>query len=280
MKFKTKPLITITLAVLLFLGLVAWTIWSNTALQLNRYTVKSAQLPEAFNGYRIAHISDLHNAEKGRDNEKLLSVLREAKPDMIAVTGDLIDSRRTDMDVALRFMEQAMLIAPCYYVSGNHEARIDTYDALKAGLDQLGVIVLTNEMMGVGRNGEMITLLGLEDPDFQTTDASLQVAKKLEELSANQAEFTVLLSHRPELFTVYADHNIDLVLAGHTHGGQFRLPLLGAVVAPDQGLFPKYDAGLYTEGETNMIISRGIGNSVLPFRFNSCPEVVLVELHK
>lgn len=280
MKFKTKPLITFSLAVLLFLGLVAWTIWSNTALQLNRYTVKSAQLPEAFNGYRIAHISDLHNAEKGRDNEKLLSVLREAKPDMIAVTGDLIDSRRTDMDVALRFMEQAMLIAPCYYVSGNHEARIDTYDALKAGLDQLGVIVLTNEMMGVGRNGEMITLLGLEDPDFQTTDASLQVAKKLEELSANQAEFTVLLSHRPELFTVYAGHNIDLVLAGHTHGGQFRLPLLGAVVAPDQGLFPKYDAGLYTEGETNMIISRGIGNSVLPFRFNSCPEVVLVELHK
>ena len=280
MRLKKKPLMILIVSVALLLGLLAWIIWSNTALELNTYTIECDQLPAAFNGYRIAHISDLHNAEIGNDNEKLLSVLSKAKPDMIAVTGDLIDSRRTDMEVALRFMEKAMLIAPCYYVSGNHEARIDTYDALKAGLDQLGVIVLTNEMIGVTRNGEMIALLGLEDPDFQTTDASLQVATKLEELPVSQTEFTVLLSHRPELFNVYADYNLDLVLTGHTHGGQFRLPFVGAVIAPDQGLFPKYDAGLYTKGETNMIISRGIGNSVLPFRFNNCPEIIVVELHK
>ena len=280
MRLKKKPLVILIVAVALLSGLIAWIIWSNTALELNTYIIKSNQLPAVFDGYRIAHISDLHNAEIGKDNEKLLSLLKEAKPDMIAVTGDLIDSRRTDMDVALRFMEQAMLIAPCYYVSGNHEARIDTYDTLKAGLDELGVTVLTNEMIGVTHNGEMIAVLGLEDPDFQTMDASLQVATKLEELPVSQTEFTVLLSHRPELFNVYADYNLDLVLTGHTHGGQFRLPFVGAVIAPDQGLFPKYDAGLYTKGETNMIISRGIGNSVLPFRFNNCPEIIVVELHK
>ena len=91
--------------------------------------------------------------------------------------------------------------------------------------------------------------------------------------------FTLLLSHRPELFEVYVDSNVDLVLSGHAHGGQFRLPLIGGLAAPNQGLFPEYDSGLYTEGNTNMIVSRGIGNSIVPFRFNNRPEVILIELH-
>ena len=104
------------------------------------------------------------------------------------------------------------------------------------------------------------------------------MSSKLKELHTDGDEFTILLSHRPELFDTYVDHDIDLVLSGHAHGGQFRLPFIGGLVAPNQGLFPEYDAGLYTEGSTNMLVSRGVGNSIFPFRINNRPEVILIEL--
>ncbi len=103
---------------------------------------------------------------------------------------------------------------------------------------------------------------------------------KLSELMSDNDKYTLLLSHRPELFEVYVKCGADLVLSGHAHGGQFRLPFVGGLVAPNQGLFPEYDAGLYTEGNTNMVVSRGVGNSILPFRFNNRPEVILIELEK
>ena len=101
---------------------------------------------------------------------------------------------------------------------------------------------------------------------------------KLQALKGDKDAYTILLSHRPELFDIYVKSGVDLVLSGHAHGGQFRLPFLGGLVAPNQGLFPEYDSGLYTSGNTNMIVSRGIGNSIIPIRFNNRPEVVLLEL--
>ena len=132
---KRKLMIVLTVVASLLIALVIWTVWGNTALELNTYTVSSGRLPEAFDGYRIAHISDLHNAEMGKDNEKLLDMLRETEPDIIAITGDIIDSRNTNIDIALQFTKAAMEIAPCYYVTGNHEARISKYDELKAGME-------------------------------------------------------------------------------------------------------------------------------------------------
>ena len=259
---KKKRTIILAIAAVL-LALVVWTVWGNTALELNTYTVGSKELPDAFDGYRIAHVSDLHNAEMGDGNEKLLAVLREADPDIIAITGDLIDSRNTNIEVALAFAEKAMKIAPCYYVTGNHEARVSECAELKAGLEAAGVVVL-------------------EDPSFNTDylfgDSASVVSNTLAEISTEDEGFAVLLSHRPELFDTYVACGVDLALSGHAHGGQFRLPFVGGLVAPNQGLFPKYDSGLYTEGNTNMIVSRGIGNSILPFRFNNRPEVILIEL--
>ena len=100
----------------------------------------------------------------------------------------------------------------------------------------------------------------------------------LTELLDEEDGYTILLSHRPELFEVYAENNIDLIFSGHAHGGQFRIPFVGGLIAPNQGLFPKYDAGIYEEGNTTMVVSRGIGNSIVPFRINNRPEIVLVEL--
>ena len=278
---KKKRTIIIAVAAVL-LALAVWTVWSNTALELNTYTVSSEALPDAFDGYRIAHVSDLHNAEMGDGNEKLLAMLREAELDMIAITGDMIDSRNTDVEVALNFAEKAMQIAPCYYVTGNHEARVSEYDELKAGLEACGVVVLENKRAKIELSGETITLLGVDDPSFNTDylvgDSASVVSNTLAEISTEDDGFTVLLSHRPELFDTYVESGMNLVFSGHAHGGQFRLPLIGGLAAPNQGLFPKYDSGLYTDGDTNMIVSRGIGNSIFPFRFNNRPEVILVEL--
>lgn len=263
-------------------ALSLWIAWGNTALELNTYTVTSDKLPDAFEGYRIAHVSDLHNAEMGKDNEKLLAMLRNAAPDIIAITGDLVDSRNTDIDIALRFAQEAVKIAPCYYVTGNHEARISAYDQLKTGLEEAGVFVLENARVEIRRGGEAITVLGVEDPSFQTDyllgAADAVISASLAKLKTECDGFAVLLSHRPELFDTYVTAGMDLVLSGHAHGGQFRLPIIGGLVAPNQGMFPKYDAGLYTARNTNMIVSRGIGNSIVPFRFNNQPEIILIQL--
>jgi len=124
--------------------------------------------------------------------------------------------------------------------------------------------------------------MGVDDPSLQTDylfgDAESAMKAQLQTLMREKNAYTVLLSHRPELFDVYAENGVDLILSGHAHGGQFRLPFIGGLAAPNQGLFPEYDGGLYTNNGTNMIVSRGVGNSIVPFRFNNRPEVVLVEL--
>lgn len=281
---KKRRIIILGIVAILLAALIVWIAWGNTALELNSYMITSDKLPVAFDGFRIAQVSDLHNAEMGEDNEKLLAMLRDAEPDIIAITGDLIDSRNTDIEVALSFAENAMEISPCYYVTGNHEARVDEYSDLKEGLLELGVVILEDARVEIELSGETITLIGVDDPSFQTDylfgDDETVMKSKLDELTSEDDGYTILLSHRPELFYTYVESGEDLVFSGHAHGGQFRLPFVGGVAAPNQGLFPKYDAGLYTEGNTNMVVSRGVGNSIIPFRVNNRPEVILIELQR
>ena len=268
----------------IFFTLFIWTVWGNTALMTNAVAISSSRIPAAFSGFRIAQVSDLHNAEFGKNNTELLKLLSESRSDIIVITGDLIDANHTDVGIALGFAQESVRIAPTYYVTGNHEAASPQYDTLKAGLEEAGVIVLEDEAVSLERNGETITLLGLGDPDFTVKgdmfgETSAMVSTKLRNLIDDESRYTILLSHRPELFETYTDGGIDLVFSGHAHGGQFRLPFIGGLAAPNQGLFPQYDAGLYTDGGTSMVVSRGIGNSIIPFRFNNRPEIVLVELN-
>lgn len=270
----------------IFLALIVWIVWGNTALELNTYIVASETLPETFHGYRIAHVSDLHNAEMGSENEKLLEMLRKAEPDMIAITGDVIDSRRTDTRIALRFMEEAVKIAPCYFVTGNHEAYIEAgvYSSFEGNMVNAGVTVLRDSEIVIEQGGMSISLTGVDDPDYARKNTGgvgeYMEPDRIRALSAKAEGFTVLLSHRPEFFEQYVSADVDLVLSGHAHGGQFRLSFVGGLAAPNQGLFPEYDAGLFVDGNTNMIVSRGIGNSVFPFRVNNRPEVVIIELRQ
>ena len=272
----------ICLMTVILLFIIGWIIWGNKALMINEITIKNEKIPDNFSGFRIAQVSDLHNAEFGKDNKKMLSLLETCEPDVILLTGDLVDSRNTDIEIAISFSEKASAIAPTYYVSGNHEARIDEYEDLIEGLENAGVQVLKNESVLLEQSGNSICVAGMEDPSFVTDylfgDSETVAIDVLSELISDEDVFTILLSHRPELFDAYVECKADLVFSGHAHGGQFRLPFIGGIVAPNQGIFPEYDAGQFTKGSTNMIVSRGLGNSILPFRINNRPEIVLVEL--
>ena len=270
--------------VAVIITICCWIGWFNTALEINAHKVIHNQIPESFSGFRIAQVSDLHNAEFGNRNENLIGMLSQCDPDIIVLTGDLIDSRHTDIEVALDFAEKAAEIAPVYYVSGNHEARIPEYAELKKSLTEAGITVLDNQKVQITRNSESITLMGIQDPSFRTAylfgDAESVSRQEITSLQNESDGFTVLLSHRPELFDLYVDTGVNLVFSGHAHGGQFRLPFIGGLVAPNQGLFPKYDAGQFNEENTTMIVSRGVGNSIIPLRINNRPEIVVVELKR
>ena len=280
-KPNKKTVLIVSVLVILCLGI--WTLWGNIALEVNEYEIVSDRIPEAFAGFRIAQVSDLHNKDFGEGYGQLLTLLSEINPDIIVVTGDLIDSRQTDLDVALEFAWQAGKIARVYYVSGNHEARVPEYEDLKTGLVKAGVVILENQKVQITREGESITLMGIDDPSFQEDylfgDSESVARQAIEDLQNESDGYTILLSHRPELFNLYVDTKMDLVFSGHAHGGQFRLPFVGGLVAPNQGFFPKYDAGQFTEENTTMIVSRGVGNSIIPVRFNNRPEIVMLTFY-
>ena len=280
MTMKNKFLRLIAALAVLVIAAI-WVIIGNRHVGVTRYTVESNRIPAAFDYFKIAVISDLHNAEFGTDNSRLLKLTEDEDPDMIAVTGDLIDSNRTDIRIAEKIIDQIVDIAPCYYVTGNHEAWIGAeYQELEETLLDKGVIVLHDKTVKLVRDDESIQIAGLEDPAFSeeaVADGEELLKSRLKDMEIDDS-FCILLSHRPEIFDAYVSMDIDLVLSGHAHGGQFRLPFIGGLIAPDQGVLPEYDAGEYMEDNTTMIVSRGLGNSIVPIRFNNDPELVIVEL--
>lgn len=281
-KRKRKRWIVLVALCALLACLIPYLLWANTVLTVSH--VELDLLPGE-GSFTIAQVSDLHNAEFGGGNGELLTILEEAEPDLIAITGDLIDSRRTDPVPALAFLEGAVELAPVCYVTGNHEFRAyDAYQDLKSQMEELGVIVLENESMVLEE--VPLRVIGLDDPSFgvrsdpsATPEQILQGALTALAPQAGEEDLrTVLLAHRPEYVELYAQHGADLVLSGHAHGGQVRLPGVGGLYAPGQGFLPAYTSGLYQIGETSLVVSRGLGNSLFPLRVNNRPEVVLVEL--
>lgn len=261
-----KKCILISLVTVLLTATLIWLIWGNVTVGLTHITVTEDDLPDAFDGYRIAHVSDLHNSGLW---SKAIERLIEAQPDVICITGDIADSRAMDIQTALDFAAEAVKIAPCYYVTGNHEARFPEaeYDQLISGLTSCGVKVLLDAQVLIERHGQTVCLVG--HSWGETSDIG-----KLSDFDG----YKILLSHHPESFSDYVAGEYDLVLCGHAHGGQFRLPFVGGLFAPGQGLFPAYDSGLYNRDQANMVVSRGIGNSAFPIRFNNRPEVILITL--
>ena len=275
---KKRDIIILATATTLLLALAIWMIWGNIAVTVSEYRIECEDLPDSFDGFRIAQVSDLHNDELGEGNARLLKKLKETEPDIIVLTGDLVDRSRTDISVAVNFAKEACLVAPTFYVSGNHESAIasEAYAELCDGLVSVGVTVLENNSVALERDGEYISLVGVSDQNFggALTDEELMALK------SEKADFSIILAHRPQGFDQYAACGYDLLLCGHLHGGQFRLPFLGGLYAPNYGFFPEYDGGTYEKEGSVMVVSRGVGNSSFPIRFNNPREIVLVELVK
>ena len=275
MKKKLKTALIIFFAVVLCF--VTYIILENNTISLTQYDINSDKVSNG-NKLTIVHVSDLHNKEFGKDNKRLLKKIESCKPDIIAVTGDIIDSYHTDVDVAITFMQKASEIAPCYFIPGNHEQRVpDEYNTFKEELEGFNVTILENEAVEFTQKEDTFSLIGLIDPNFVFDYPTGYISTQLSTLSADD-NYTVLLSHRPEYFETYTSFDVDLVLSGHAHGGQFRIPFIGGLFAPDQGAFPKYDSGMFSDNNTEMIVSRGLGNSIFPFRLNNPPELITITI--
>ena len=236
-------------------------------------TIHSSQLPQNFNEFKIVHLSDLHGQSFGKNQRHLVTKINTFKPDIIAITGDLFDSSYED-EASFTLIEQ-LNHYPIYFVTGNHEAWINQYDKLEQRLLELGVHILRNESISLEINNQNIELIGIDDPAFGVS-VDNNLTKTLKTTATDS--YKILLSHRPETFETYVTSGVNLVLSGHAHGGQFRFPFIGGLIAPDQGFFPEFEEGIHTKNQTTMIISRGLGNSIIPQRLFNRPHLIEITL--
>lgn len=280
---KRKELIIFSVIVTLVIGFMIYCHFENSIIEVNKLEIKDNNLPQSFDNYKIVQVSDLHNTEFGKGNEKLIKKIKDNNPDVIFITGDLVDSSRTNIDIAINFAEEVNKIAPIYYVTGNHEASINEYELLQSKLEDIGVIILDNKCTEIKKDNDVINIVGFDDPNFVNDyiiDSDSIFSNYLNEINIENDNYTILLSHRPEIFDYYVKQKFNLVFSGHAHGGQFRIPFIGGVIAPNQGMFPRYTSGVYEKENTKMVVSRGLGNSIIPFRINNNPELVVITLKK
>ncbi|MGL5915014.1 MAG: metallophosphoesterase [Culicoidibacterales bacterium] len=277
MKFKKYGKRIVVGALLICLGVCGYIYWQNNMLVTSSYSYTNEQIPQAFYGFTIVQLSDLHNHDFGKRENRLVAKVKKLQPDAIVFTGDIIDSYKTDAKTTLELIDQLGEFSPLYYVVGNHEARIPEYAEFELALIERGVEVLRNEMSVVTLGTETIAFLGLDDPVFFTSDEFMRTTLADLQQQAGEA-FPILLTHRPEYLAMYEYQQVPLVLVGHAHGGQVRLPFTEGVFAPGQGLWPQLTSGVHTQAETTMVISRGLGNSAFPIRVQNQPEIVTVTL--
>lgn len=273
---KRRKGLLILLTLILILSILIYD--SNTRLVTDGFTLGNSNLPQGFEGMRIVHLSDLHAKRFGDGNSELIEAVRAASPELICVTGDMVDGEQTEQEPYVReLMEGLTSIAPVYFVSGNHEWASGWARELFKILEEYGVTVLRNEYTVYGRNGDTIVIAGVDDPNGLRDQKS--PAELVEEIKAQQpGKYVLMLAHRDDGLDMWSELGVDAVLCGHAHGGLIRLPFTDGLFAPGQGWFPTWTAGVYTQGGTQMLVSRGLtGSHMVPRLFNN-PQVVSVTL--
>ncbi len=271
MKKRMIKIISIGVVILL-LAVFIW--WQNNVITISEYEIELKDKGNGQSILTIVQLSDLHSKEFGKDNEKLITMVEELAPDLIAITGDFLDSSRVKTEVALNLSEKLVEIAPVYYITGNHERLINdaVYMEFETKLKETGVNVLFNRVIPWN---EEVDIIGLDDMSLHSGDNTLPAIME----QVEQDKVTILLAHEPQEIEWYAECGADVVLSGHAHGGQVRIPFTEiGLVAPDQGLLPKYTSGVHQCDNTQMVISRGLGNSIIPVRVFNQPEVIKVEV--
>lgn len=256
-------------ATLLFLSLLIYFITGYIRSLYLESTLIKLQLP-SINGatgtIRVVQVSDLHRAAYGEDNQDLIDLVASKSPDLIMATGDMIDMRTAGFSDCVSLFQRLRAIAPVLYSLGNHEIQRPDIRELQNALESVGVQVVNNSTVQVTVHGMTLRIGGLYRAEY------------LRDLISD-GPIDILLCHFPDMIAFYAAYGVPLTFSGHTHGGQFRVPLLHiALYAPGQGLFPKYTSGLYEERGSYMIVSRGLGNSSFPFRIHNPPEIVVADI--
>lgn len=257
------------------LGLVLFWLEENRIVDTTLIQYESDEIGKDLDGYTIVQVSDIHNVSYGKNNKKLIDIVKACSPNIIVVTGDLPHPYTKKYNHALIFLEEATKLCPVYYVTGNHEyfLKEEEREKLLSEVKALGVNDLDDASVIIKRGDDSMTLIGIDD-------CSLIGGTLKKMVESATTSFTVAIAHEPDYLERYAKSGVDLILTGHAHGGQFRIPGIGAFYAPGQGLFPDYSAGMYSMDNTKMVVSRGVGTSLIPLRFMNHPEVVCVKVKR
>ncbi|MBS7298494.1 MAG: metallophosphoesterase [Eubacteriales bacterium] len=252
-------------------------------LEITHYEPQFANLPAGFDGFRIVHISDIHSDTIPGLTEEI----SKCEPDIIVITGDILHDNDKSFLPTARLIKQLMSIAPVYMISGNHDLWNTRFSEFVALCEKSGAVFMDNKMTTISRNGDEIGLFGIADPYSKSTGT---IIKNLDNSFAALPEydgFKLLLFHRANQFDRIKDKGFDLILAGHMHGGQFRIPGLGGLMPPKsslpdskQLLFPAYCNGVFTHNNTTMIVNRGLGNPMIIPRLYNRPEIGFTVLRR
>ena len=267
--------------VLLITATAVFLYMENNIIDITKYKLRSSAVD---NRVKIAHLSDMHS----KPFKKVLTKLREQKPDVIVITGDYINDRAKNKDKMLTFGKELLQLAPVIYITGNHERRLNDFEVLMQELSDIGFTVLLNETTQLDINGNLLSVLGLDEnqANFEDYKARKNGTFRYQDMSCYFNElrqmdgYKIVLSHYPENFIAvkennYSQYDFDLQLSGHAHGGQFILPFIGPVFSPGQGIRPKYARGCFGE-RPKLLVSRGLGNAEFPFRLFNHPEINII----
>lgn len=273
---KKKFYITIPAFLILWIVLIIWGYYQNHHIVITKYNYQNDKIDEALDGYTIVQVSDLHNQSFGFNEKNLIVKIKNEDPDIIVVTGDTIDSAHTSYNRSLNFLKEISELAPVYFITGNHEKWLEKkkpekINAFYKDIEEAGINIIDNEVVEIS---DGFYLIGLADDELG--------GSRLRELTENlpNDSLKILLAHEPKYYDNYSSCGVDLVLTGHVHGGQFIIPGKGGFVSPEFTFFPELYEGEHIYGNTTMIISRGLGNSLIPLRINNYPELVVVRLNK
>ncbi len=261
----------------------------SNVLKVSDFTIKDKKIPPKFNGYKILHLSDLHSKSFGYKNINLVNKINKISPDIIVMTGDMVNCNDTNFDNFFNLVKLISSKYEIYYIVGNHEQSMkdENRDVIIDYLKANGVKVLDNEKVSLEKDGESINLYGAwcnlryysSRKSKERYDFTLEIMNKImKDSPLEEDKFNILLAHNPNYIEAYSKWGADLTLSGHIHGGMVRLPFLGGIFSPDTLFFPKYSAGLYDVNGKKLIVSRGLGRGVRGFRFFNRPEINVITL--
>ncbi len=254
-------------------------------ISVSKYVIKNKKIPQSFDGYKIVQISDLHNKKFGKNNDKLMRKIDKINPDIIVMTGDIVDrySGRYNFSIAEELVSRLCKKYMVYYSLGNHETSLNYCKLLelKNKIKNAGAVLLDNRRCSVKVGNESINIYGLNFKNNMLPNKNKNFVRIIENCigKLDKSKFNILLAHDALNYDIYDKYGADLIFSGHVHGGIIRLFGIG-MLSPRRNFFPKYSGGKYTKAKSTMIVSRGLGNSRLGIRVFNFPDLVYVQLKK